>query len=93
MAVGGHPSHPLGLIFVQLDLAREEGHTAEATRLTDKRKCEWPLRLVWERAAAKGHVPIHNSYYLNAEPIYLGIAFILCSSGFTAIYSSAMIYI
>ena len=38
MAVGGHPSHPLGVDLVQLDLPREEGPTAEATRLTDKRE-------------------------------------------------------
>ena len=39
MAVGGHPSHPLGVDLVQLDLPREEGPTAEATRLTDPFKC------------------------------------------------------
>ena len=38
MAVGGHPSHPLGLHLVQLDLPREEGPTAEAARLTDIRE-------------------------------------------------------
>ena len=35
MAFGGHPSHPLRYGLVQLDLPREEGPTAEATRLTD----------------------------------------------------------
>ena len=50
-------SPALGYLDLQLDLPRNEGPTAEATRLTENENREAAL-LVWKQAAAKGHGPI-----------------------------------
>ena len=55
-------SPALGYLDLQLDLPRNEGPTAEATRLTDKRKPPGVSPCIWNQAAAKGHGPIQCSY-------------------------------